>query len=131
MSVILTLPDIILSLTDEEEDEDKDAAGSTLVDGNTYITYVSGISIIRVNKDDPSDKVRIPRPGIKNLIVEPELKRVFYTRGSAIYSEPLDFTESTGKEVDGFDIIQLMMFFGKTLPDSHKFILRVLTITLS
>ena len=82
------------------------------MDGNTYITYVSGNSIIRVNKDDPSDKVRIPRPGIKNLIVEPELKRVFYTRGSAIYSEPLDFSESTGKKVHEFDIIQLMMVNG-------------------
>ena len=81
------------------------------MDGNTYITYVSGNSIIRVNKDDPSDKVRIPRPGIKNLIVEPELKKVFYTRGSAIYSEPLDFSESTGKVFHNSDTIKLLEYY--------------------
>ena len=83
--------------SEDPDEEDEDSGSSSLVDGNTYITYISGNSIIRVNKDDPSDKARVARPGIRNLIVEPGLRRVFYTRGSGVYSEPLDFTDNTGE----------------------------------
>ena len=89
-----------MSFSEDAGEEDEDSERTTLVDGNTYITYISGNSVIRINKDDPSEKARIRRPGIRNLIVEPELKRLFYTRGSGIYSEPLDFSDDTSKYPD-------------------------------
>ena len=81
-------------MSPEDEIEESDEM-SVLIDGATYITYTSGNYIIRVNKADPTDKVRLARPGVKNMIVEPELKKIFYTRGRDMFSEPLDFTETT------------------------------------
>ena len=83
----------------EEHEDDKynpdktDQAEDELEDGRTYVTFLTGDSITRVDKDDPSRRASITRPGVRNLNVDPIKKWVFYTQGRSIYSEPLAFSD--------------------------------------
>ena len=64
--------DVDIGIIGEDEDETEPIAKKT------YVFYVSGGAVIRVNKDDPSDKETIKRNGATNYVMDKKNNIIYY-----------------------------------------------------
>ena len=85
----------------EPTEEEKFSSESGDSPAGQYIYYTSKGALIKVNKEDPTDKISISRAGGRNYVYDPKTKTLYFLRFNAVVKETLGVDKKPVVLVDG------------------------------